>query len=603
MHLSAIDFAVIAAYFALAIGVASAFIGRARRSMLDYFVSHRSMPWWLAGTAMVATTFSADTPLAVTELVVKNGVAGNWVWWYMLPSGMLTVFFFARLWRRAEMVTDVELTELRYSGKPAAFLRAFRAAYLSLIVNMIVMGWVNLGMAKVLSGTLGVSKWTALVVALLITFGYTMLAGYWGITATHGLQYCFEMGGAIILAVVSVRAIGGIDVLRRVLPAAHPASTPPGTTFGSADAVLSFWPAGTGPWVVPAITIAALIGLNWWASWYPGAEPGGGGYVVQNISACRDERQGRAAALFFNIAHYAIRSWPWVITALCSLAIYKGAVKTAGVEDPGGNYVRMMVDLLPGGLRGLMIASFAAAYSSTQATQMNWGSSYLVNDLYRRFMKTDATERHYVIAARIATAFTLALSLVVTMFMDQISHAWEFLMMLGAGTGLVYILRWYWWRVNAWSEVSAMGAALVTSLTLRAFVDSSTPTGFALNLIITTSVTTLVWVVVTLLTPPEPHDTLLGFYARVRPAGPGWRAYAKETGLAAPRGEIARNTIAWIAGVALVYSIMFATGGVIFHETAKVALFGSVLLISAIVLWAVLRRERAVEQLTGNSAR
>jgi solute:Na+ symporter, SSS family len=587
MHLTTIDFLVIAGYFVLAIGVATAFIGKAKRSMLDYFVSRRSMPWWLAGTAMVATTFSADTPLAVTEMVVKNGVAGNWLWWSMLASGMLTVFFFARLWRRAEVVTDVELTELRYAGKPAAFLRGFRAAYLSLIVNVIIMGWVNLGMAKVLSGTLGVSKWSALAVALGITFTYTVLAGYWGITATHGLQYCFEMGGAIVLAIVSWRAVGGATALMRGLGAAHPAGTAAGTTFGSAADVLSFWPHGADAWALPVITLAALLGINWWASWYPGAEPGGGGYVVQNISACRDEREGRAAALFFNIAHYAIRSWPWVITALCSLVLFKGAIVTNGVEDPGGNYVKMMVDLLPAGLRGLMIASFAAAYSSTQATQMNWGSSYLINDLYRRFMRRDASEQHYVVASRIATAITLVLSIVVTVFMDQISHAWQFLMMLGAGTGLVYILRWYWWRVNAWSEVSAMASALVTSLTLRAFVDSSTPRGFAANLIVTTGVTTVVWLVVTMLTKPEPEATLAAFYERVRPAGPGWRRFGTRGS-----GELWRNAAMWTAGMVLVYSIMFATGAAIFGDAQKLRLFGSMLVVSAIALFVMLRRDR-----------
>ena len=581
MHLTTIDFVVIAVYFALATGIASLFFKRARRSMLDYFVSHRSMPWWLAGTAMVATTFSADTPLAVTEMVVKNGVAGNWLWWSMLASGMLTVFFFARLWRRAEVVTDVELTELRYSGKPAAFLRAFRAAYLGLIVNIIIMGWVNLGMAKVLSGTLGVNKWAALAVALLVTFAYTTATGYWGITATHGLQYCFEMGGAIVLAIVSWRAVGGFAALHAQLGAAQPAGAAPGTTFGSADAVLAFWPSGDGVWVLPAITLAALLGVNWWASWYPGAEPGGGGYVVQNISATRDEREGRAAALFFNIAHYAIRSWPWVITALCSLVIYKGAPS----DDPGRNYVRMMVDLLPVGLRGLMIASFAAAYSSTTATQMNWGSSYLVNDLYRRFMVRDAPEHHYVIAARIATFITLILSVIVTAFMNQISHAWEFLMMLGAGTGLVYILRWYWWRVNAWSEVSAMAAALVTSLSLRAFINESTAQGFAMNLILTALVTTAVWLIVTFATQPEPHDKLVAFYKRTVPAGAGWKRFAEETGMSAPRGEMTRNFVCWIAGVVLVYSIMFATGALLFHERTKLIFFGATLLVSAMILW------------------
>src|SRR5438552_783780 len=592
MHITTIDFAVIAIYFALAIGTASLFIKRAKRSMLDYFVSHRSMPWWLAGTAMVATTFSADTPLAVTEMVVKNGIAGNWLWWSMLFSGMLTVFFFARLWRRAEVVTDVELTEMRYAGKPAAFLRAFRAAYLALIINIIIMGWVNLGMAKVLSGTLGVSKWYALIVALLITFSYTVLAGYWGITATHGLQYCFEMGGAIILAIVSWRAVGGGDVLYRKLGDTHPAGAPAGTIFGHASDVLAFWPSGSGVWVLPAITLAALVGVNWWASWYPGAEPGGGGYVVQNISATRNEREGRAAALFFNVAHYAIRSWPWVITALCSLVLYGGAVVA---NDPGVNYVRMMVDLLPSGLRGLMLASFAAAYSSTIATQMNWGSSYLINDLYRRFMVRNASERHYVFASRMAVVLTLVLSIFVTLFMNEISHAWQFLMMLGAGTGLVYILRWYWWRINAWSEVSAMAAALVTSLTLRLVIDTTKAEGFALNLILTTAITTVVWLIVTFVTKPESEEILESFYRRARPAGRGWERFAVKTGIRAPEGEITLNLIAWILGVILVYSIMFATGALLFAERRNLITFGTLLVASGIGLFAVMRREKALD--------
>lgn len=582
MHLTTIDFLVVAGYCILAIGVASAFIKRAKRSMLDYFVSHRSMPWWLAGTAMVATTFSADTPLAVTEMVVKNGVAGNWLWWSMLASGMLTVFFFAKLWRRAEVVTDVELTELRYAGGPAAFLRAFRAAYLGLIVNIIVMGWVNLGMSKVLSVTLGISKWWALIVALLITFSYTVLAGYWGITAAHGLQYCFEMGGAIVLAIVSWRAVGGGGVLYARLGEAHPASAPAGTIFGHARDVLAFWPSGSGAWVFPTITLASLLGVSWWSTWYPGSEPGGGGYVVQNISATRNEREGEAAALFFNIAHYAIRSWPWVITALCSLVLYGGAVNA---KDPGANYVQMMADLLPAGLRGLMLASFAAAYSSTIATQMNWGSSYLINDLYRRFMVRDAGERHYVFASRIAVALTVLLSIVATLFMDQISGAWQFLMMLGAGTGLVYILRWYWWRINAWSEVSAMSAALITSLVLRFFIDTTVPEGFALNLLLTTILTTAVWVMVTFATKPEPHDTLIAFYRRVRPAGMGWRAFADETGIRAPDGEMTRNAASWILGIILVYSIMFATGALLFDERRNLVVFSLALILSSIALW------------------
>lgn len=591
MHLTTIDYLIVIAYFILSVGTGLYFARKAKRSMIDYFLSHRAMPWWLAGTAMVATTFSADTPLAVTEMVAKNGVSGNWLWWSMLGSGMLTVFFFAKLWRRAEVITDVELTELRYSGKPAAFLRGFRAAYLGLIVNIIIMGWVNLGMAKVLAGTLGIPKWVALITCLLITFGYTVVSGYWGVAATDGLQYIFEMGGAIVLAVVAVGAVGGIEAMKSKLAAAHPAGTPAGTVFGSASDVLAFWPSGPGAWTLPVITVSTLVGLNWWASWYPGSEPGGGGYIVQNMLACKNERESRMAALYFNIAHYAIRSWPWVITALCSLAVYGGAVTVKGVEDPGTNYVRMMVDFLPAGLRGLMLASFAAAYMSTVATQMNWGSSYLMNDLYRRFIHRDADEHHYVVASRFARLLTLILSLIITVFMDQISHAWEFLLMLGAGTGLVYILRWYWWRVNAWSEVSAMAAAFITSLGLRFALDTSRPQGFALNLIITTVVTTIIWLAVTFATKPEPLPTLQRFYTKVRPAGNGWKPIARVTGVEQVKGEIGRNLLMWVAAIVMVYSTMFATGALLFHQTEKLIIFGSTLVVSLIALTVLFARE------------
>lgn len=598
MKLSPIDFVILAAYFLLVVGTGLYFARRAKRSMIDYFISRRSMPWWLAGTAMVATTFSADTPLAVTEMVAKHGVAGNWLWWSLLASGMLTVFFFAKLWRRSEAVTDVELSELRYSGRPAAFLRGFRAAYLGLVVNIVIMGWVNLGMAKVISGTLGISKWTALLVCLAITFLYTVISGYWGVATTDGVQYLFEMGGAIVLAVVAVGAVGGIDAMLAGLGEIHPAGAAEGVTFGSAENAIAFWPSGSGGWAVPAITLAALLGFNWWASWYPGAEPGGGGYVAQNMLACRSERDSRLAVLFFNIAHYAIRSWPWVVTALCSLVLYKGVlVDGAGVEDPGANYVRAMVDLLPAGLRGFMLASFAAAYMSTQATQMNWGSSYLVNDLYRRFIRRNESEHHYVVASRFATAVTLVLSLIATVFMNQISQAWEFLLMLGAGTGLVYILRWYWWRINAWSEVAAMASALCVSLCLRsvgAFVpvfDTSRPEGFAAVLITTTIITTVVWLMVTLLTRPESGETLRSFYLKVKPGGRGWKRISVETGVEPPRGEILRNLVYWVLAIVFVYSIMFATGAWIFGQMGRLLLFSALLTVSGGLLFAGMARE------------
>jgi solute:Na+ symporter, SSS family len=426
-----------------------------------------------------------------------------------------------------------------------------------------------------------------------------VMAGYWGVASANGFQYLFEMGGAILLAFVSVAAVGGIEAMKARLPTAHPAFSEPGATFGSAGAVLSILPAwNAGAWALPVITLATLLGVSWWASWYPGAEPGGGGYIAQNMLACRDERHSRAAALLFNIAHYALRSWPWVVTALCSLAIYGGSLRNpAGAEDPGLNYVRMMTDFLPPGLRGFMLASFAAAYMSTQATQMNWGSSYLVNDLYRRFLKKDASEKHYVLASRLATALTVLLSLVATAFMDQISKVWELLLTLGAGTGLVYILRWYWWRVNAWSEVAAMASALVTSLSLRAAgarvpaLDPARPEGFALTLVVTTAVATAVWLAVTFATRAESSGTLAAFYRKVRPAGPGWGPVARETGLAPPPGEIGRNAWFWALGIVFVYSIMFATGGMILGKRGEALLFGVLLLVSGGLLLRGMAKE------------
>src|SRR5688500_11525715 len=475
MQLTTIDWVIIAAYFALSLAIGLYYYRRAGENMGEYFVAGRQLPWWLAGTSMVATTFAADTPLAVTEMVARNGVAGNWLWWSMLPSGMLTVFFFAHLWRRAEVMTDVEFVELRYSGSPAAFLRAFRSLYLGLAINLIIMGWVNLGMAKVLSGTLGLQKWQALAFCLSVTLLYSALSGIWGVVVTDAVQFVIAMVGSIALAFYAVRAVGGIDALKRGLETAVPAgSTEP---FGAS--AVQIWPDGSAVWMLPMITIVTYLGVNWWASWYPGAEPGGGGYVAQRIFSAKNEKHGLLATLWFNIAHYALRPWPWIIVALCSLVLYNGTTPNpeTGKPDAAFGYVQVMNDYLPVGFRGLLLASFGAAYMSTIATQMNWGASYIINDFYRRFVRTDASEKHYVFASRMATLIIVLLSVVVTYYMNRITSGWELVLALGAGTGLVYILRWYWWRVNAWSEIAAMACALVVSLGLRQFAifDTATP--------------------------------------------------------------------------------------------------------------------------------
>lgn len=573
MKLVTIDWLIIAAYFLLSLVVGLYYAKRAGRSTEEYFLSDRSMPWWLAGTSMVATTFAADTPLAVTEMVARNGVAGNWLWWSLLLSGMLTVFFFARLWRRARVMTDVEFVELRYSGKPAAFLRGFRALYLGLPINLIIMGWVNLGMAKVLSGTLGLAKWQALSLCLGITFFYSILSGFWGVVVTDAVQFVIAMVGSIVLAVFAVNAVGGLDNLKLRLASVTPVgSTQP---FG-VDGAISFLPDGSAAWMLPVLTLAVYLGVNWWASWYPGAEPGGGGYVAQRIFSAKNEKHGLIATLWFNIAHYALRPWPWIIVALCSLALYNGTTPNpeTGQPDAAFGYVQVMNDYLPIGFRGLLLASFAAAYMSTIATQMNWGASYIINDFYRRFVRPDASESHYVFASRVATLIVVLLSIVVTYYMNRITSGWELVMLIGAGTGLVYILRWYWWRVNAWSEIAAMASALVVSFTLRQLevFDVSTAEGFAQQILLTVGITTAVWLVATFLTAPEPMTKLVDFYRMVRPAGRGWRPVCKAAGLPERTGEIWPNVLNWFLGVVLVYSALFSIGEIIFGGWPKAIL-------------------------------
>jgi solute:Na+ symporter, SSS family len=591
MQLTSLDWAIIAAYFVLSLAIGLYYYRRAGESTGEYFVAGRDLPWWLAGTSMVATTFAADTPLAVTEMVARNGVAGNWLWWSMLPSGMLTVFFFARLWRRAEVMTDVEFVELRYAGGPAAFLRGFRALYLGLAINLIIMGWVNLGMAKILSGTLGLEKWQALGFCLGITFLYSVLSGLWGVVVTDAVQFFIAMIGSIALAWFAVDAVGGLEALKSGLAAAMPAGS--SQPFG--DAATAMWPDGSAIWMLPMITLVTYLCVNWWASWYPGAEPGGGGYVAQRIFSARNERHGVLATLWFNVAHYALRPWPWILVALCSLVLYRnGAVNpSTGLVDPAFGYVQVMNDYLPVGFRGLLLASFAAAYMSTISTQMNWGSSYIVNDFYRRFVRTDASERHYVFASRVATFITMCLSIVVTYFMNRITSGWELVLTLGAGTGLVYILRWYWWRINAWSEIAAMSAALVLSLGLlwTGTFDTGTPLGFAQTILTTVGITTAVWLVATFTTAPEPEAKLVDFYRRVRPAGPGWTAVAVRAGVnpAVAAERLAPGFVNWGLGILVVYATLFALRDVLFGSVLTALLLAATALIGAVLLSKRLR--------------
>src|SRR5438477_1935507 len=498
MKLTLLDWSIVAAYFLFNLAVGFYYKSRAGKNTEEFFVGGRHVPWWLAGTSMVATTFAADTPLAVTGLVAKGGVGGNWLWWNFVASGMLTVFFYARLWRRSGVMTDVEFAEIRYAGKPAAFLRGFRALYLGIPINCIILGWVNLAMVKILMLILGVSKLEALAIVLAmiaITSFISTLAGLWGVLVTDLFQFVVKMGMVIALAVAAVRAVGGIDAMKAKLNA-----------IDRAGSVLSFVPDLNSAWM-PMITFLVYISMVWWASWYPGAEPGGGGYVAQRMFCAKDEKHSLLATLWFNIAHYAVRPWPWIIVALASLILYPN------LEDPETGYVRVMIDYLPSSLRGLMVAAFAAAFMSTIATQLNWGASYLVNDFYRRFVRRDASEPHYVRASRIATALLTVISAAVAFRIESIGGAWKLLIITGAGTGAVLLLRWYWLRIDSWSEVSAMIAAFVASVLLQTVggLDSDRPLDFARIVLITVAVTTVVWLAVTFLTRPESESTLVAF--------------------------------------------------------------------------------------------
>jgi SSS family solute:Na+ symporter len=552
MTLSSLDWIIIGAYFALSAAVGVWYAARGGRSVTDYFLSGRSLPWWLAGTSMVATTFAADTPLAVAGLVARNGIAGNWIWWSAVFGSMLTVFFFARLWRRAGILTDVEFAELRYSGRPAAFLRGFRALYLGIPINCVIMGWVNLAMAKTLAVTLGWDRLTAVLISLAITGIYSALSGLWGVVITDFFQFIFAMTGTIALAwfALQLPEIGGLDGLIAKLP----------------PSTLSFMPFVGGGDTASGVTFVALplasfltyVCVQWWASWYPGQEPGGGGYVAQRMMSAKDERHSFFAMLWFTVAHYCVRPWPWIIVGLVSVVLYPE------LEDKEAGYVMVMRDHLPNGWRGMLLGAFFAAYMSTISTQLNWGTSYVVNDFYRRFVQRGRHEQHYVWVSRVMTIVLMILSAIVTFYLETIRQAWEFVLESGAGIGLVLILRWYWWRINAWSEITAMIAAAIGYTAIKAF----TTLAFPYTLLAVVAWTTMCWLVVTFLTRPESDEHLIAFYRRTRPDGPGWRRIAAAAG-GPPPGRLGALLIDWIAGVALVYFVLFGIGELLLGSVAS----------------------------------
>jgi SSS family solute:Na+ symporter len=637
MALNATDWIVIAAYLLLNLLISLYYRRRSSGSTEEFFVSGRNVSWWLAGTSMVATTFAADTPLFVTGVVAKNGISGNWIWWSQCLSGMMTVFFFARYWRRAGILTDVEFVELRYEGKPAAFLRGFRAIYLGGLMNCLILGWVikaMISITTVLLGdaiaqgrvleigiaghtffryTLGEPAHTGLLICVLLlvpfTGIYTFIGGLWGVLVTDLFQFILKMSMIIVLAWVAVSKIGGMTLLKLQLSHVDEAVRQTGQTTGSVTAFFPSFHLGwttDALWTLPVITFVLYLGVQWWASWYPGAEPGGGGYVAQRMFSAKDEKNSLGATLWFNIANYAMRSWPWIVTGLVAVAVYSpyGGLHPSAefAAEPEKGYVMVLRDFLPPALRGLMVAAFLAAFMSTVGTQLNWGTSYFINDFYRRFVVRKGSEKHYVRVSKMFIVLLVILSGYTAAHITSIQSAWQLLLGMGAGTGGVLMLRWYWWRVNAWSEISAMIAAFVVSVSLqRLEFSGNNAVVFAKTALITTAVTTVVWLATTLLTPPESDERLLKFYRRVHPTIHGWKRIALLAPEIKPVRDFKANAFDWVMGCTLVYCCMFGIGELVLQAWVT----GFVLLTVAalagyFIYWSLSRR--GWETLSGASS-
>ena len=592
MHLALIDWIIIVIFLLLSLGIGLYYKNRASSSLTDFFLGGRQFPWYVAGISMVATTFAADTPLAVTELVGQSGISGNWLWWNFLFGGMLTTFFFARLWRRAEVLTEVEFIEFRYSGKAAAFLRGFKSIYLGLFMNVIIIGWVNVALMALLQVFFDLPKEDALLyvaIAMLLAAAYSAISGLWGVAITDMVQFVIAITGCIILAVLvlSSEKIGGIDGLKEKLP----------------DWSMDFFPTIkkeeglTG--IAKSLSIGAgaffaYIGVMWWASWYPGAEPGGGGYIAQRMMSAKNEKHAIYATLFFQIAHYCLRPWPWIIVGLCAIVLYPDL----SYADKKLGYVMAMKEFLPDGLKGMLLVAFLAAYMSTISTQLNWGSSYLINDLYKRFLKKEnkfkdeaAAQKHYVLASKVLTLLLMAIALYVSTLIESISGVWSFIMECGAGLGLVLILRWYWWRINAWSEITASIAPFFAFTVARYGLGMEFPNSF----FVTVGFTTVCWIVVTYLTSPVEEKHLIKFYSKVKPDG-CWNPVKEKAGISVDKSQLLNLLVCWLSAVSMTYSILFCSGKAIFKEWSEMFMWGGIALISFIILRIFMGKTNILEK-------
>jgi Na+/proline symporter len=561
MSLAPLDWIIVAVILTVTFIPALVMARRAGSSSAEFFTSGRAAPWWLIGVSMVATTFSTDTPNLVTNLVRENGVASNWVWWAFLLTGMMTVFFYARLWRRSGVLTDLEFYEIRYAGRAASLVRGFRAVYLGLVFNCFIMATVNLAAVKIASIVLGWPQGKTLIICAILSIAFAAVSGLWGVLVTDFIQFGIAMTGAVSVAYFALQQpeVGGLqNLIARTDPS-----------------VLALLP-DFGDWNLTLTLLVIPLTVQWWSVWYPGAEPGGGSYIAQRMLAARSENDALAGTLLFNFAHYALRPWPWIIVALASLLVYpqlSDIATTFPNVDPSliGHDIAYpaMLRFLPAGFLGLMVAAMLSAYLSTISTHLNWGTSYLVHDLYRRFITPGADERHYVTVGRVVTALLMVVAAGLTYILDTARESFELLLSIGAGTGLLYLLRWFWWRVNAWSEISAMAASFIVSLGLFVARKGGLQMEAHVALMLTVGITTVTWIVTTLVTRPAERKRLHEFYRLVRPAGPGWRIIRVETGLPPAADSMAHSVLGWVLGCLLVYSALFGTGSYIYGNTAQ----------------------------------
>lgn len=586
-----LDWSVLAAYFLFSLAVGLHFVRRASASTQEFFVSGRNLPWWLAGTSMVATSYSVDTPLLITGLVRTQGIQSNWLWWCFAMGGVLAAFFFAQLWRRSEVMTDVELTQLRYAGRPAAVLRGFRAAYMTLYANCLTMAWVTLAMVKVFGTVFDIGPVAATAFAVVITLAYATLSGLWGVVVTDLLQFVLALAGGILLAAFAVDAAGGMSGLLgflaesgqqdllRFLP-----------SVGSESAVSgSWWSQLLNLSATALATFLVLVTIQWWAN----KNADGGAVVIQRMAASKDEREAVLGTLWFQVANYALRPWPWILVALATLALYPD------MADDELAYPRAMVELLPAGLLGLMLASLVAAFMSTLTSFINLSAAYLVNDLYRPFLVRGRTERHYVQVGRVASLLALIVGVTIGYFAQSIQDLFRLLLTLGAGIGLVYIARWFWWRVNAWSEISAMVASSLIGAALALSPRWGGPTfPFAASVMINVVGSTIIWVGITMMTAPTPMEKLTEFYQRVRPPG---RWGPVRIALGEPvdmgRGKLRRGVGLWVLGVIFIYSALFGSGKLLLMEWSWGICFSLVAIATGWGLARQLSRERVAELL------